>query len=419
MITAGEFSPRPTAEAEAFRTEVRAFLARHLPPGWAGIGELDEAARHDFVDRWRSTLFEAGYLAPDWPVEYGGGGMTPLEQVVLAEELARAGVPGGGPNDGFGIGMLGNTLLIWGTAEQKATLLPRILRGDDRWCQGYSEPNAGSDLGNVALDARRDGDRWILSGQKIWTSRALSADHIFALARTDREAPKHAGISFLLVDLRQPGIEVRPIRQLTGESDFCEVFFTDAECPIDSVVGPVNGGWRVAMSLLGFERGRAAATLPIRFRAELDALIAVARERGCTDEPRVRQGLARAHARVEIMRYLGLRTLTSFLAGRPLGPEAGMTKLYWSEYHRDVTELAVAVLGPEVLTPTGRVTSSAARTDGSSSPGSVADWLETFLFARADTIYAGSSQIQRNIIGEMLLGLPKEPRHDPAARPSV
>ena len=243
----------------------------------------DEAAA--FVTRWRVTLYEAGYLAPGWPTEYGGGGMSPLAQVVLAEEFARAGVPMGGPNDAFGITMLGNTLQVWGTEEQKQHYLPRILSGEDTWCQGYSEPNAGSDLGSLGLRAQLDGDQWVLNGQKIWTSAGHLADHIFTLARTDPDAPKHKGISFLLVDMRQPGIEVRPIEMISGESEFNEVFYTDAVCPKHEVVGGVNNGWAVAMSLLGYERGAAAATTSIHYRGELDRLFLLARERGVADDP--------------------------------------------------------------------------------------------------------------------------------------
>ncbi len=203
------------------------------------------------------VLHEGGYLAPGWPAEYGGGGLSALEQVIVAEEFARAGVPTGGPNDVFGIQMLGNTLLQWGTEEQKAHYLPRILSNADIWCQGYSEPNAGSDLSNLGLRAERDGDQWVLNGQKIWTSAGHLADHIFTLARTDPDAPRHKGISFLLVDMRQPGIEVRPIRMISGESEFNEVFYTDATTPVDEVVGGVNNGWAVAMTLLGYERGEA------------------------------------------------------------------------------------------------------------------------------------------------------------------
>jgi hypothetical protein len=402
--------PTYTREAEEYREKVQAFLAEKLPSDWHGLGRLEGDAIHTFVTDWRKTLHEAGYLAPGWPVEYGGGGLSALEQVIIAEEFARAGVPTGGPNDVFGIQMLGNTLLLRGTDEQKAHHLPRILSGADTWCQGYSEPNAGSDLGNIGLRAVLDGDQWVLNGQKIWTSAGHLADHIFTLARTDPDAPKHKGISFLLVDMRQPGIEVRPIKMISGESEFNEIFYTDAVVPKDDVVGGVNNGWAVAMTLLGFERGEAAATMPIRFQSELERLVEMAKERGLSDDPIIRQRLAWCHSKVQIMRYNGMRTLTKFLAGHHPGPDGAISKLYWSEYHRVVTELAVDILGADALAPTGRPPSSAFQTDDAGAPNASASWVGTFLNARAGTIYAGSSQIQRNIIGEMVLGLPKEPR---------
>jgi len=402
--------PQYDVEAEAYREKVRAFLGEKLPAGFTGIGSLEGDALVEFTTEWRTTLYEAGYLAPGWPEEYGGAGLSALEQVILAEEFARAGVPTGGPNDVFGIQMLGNTLLLMGTEEQKKYYLPRILSGEDTWCQGYSEPNAGSDLGNVGLRGVRDGDQWILNGQKIWTSAGHLADHIFTLARTDPDAPKHKGISFLLVDMRQPGIEVRPIRMINGDSEFNEVFYTDATAPVDNVVGGVNNGWAVAMTLLGFERGEAAATLPIRFQAEIDRLFMLAAERGLTSDPVMRQKLAWAYSKVQIMRYSGMRVLTNFLRGHHPGPDGAISKLYWSEYHRTVTELATHILGAEAMVPTGRMPSSSFQTDDAGAPNSSASWVGTFLSSRAGTIYAGSSQIQRNIIGEMVLGLPKEPR---------
>jgi alkylation response protein AidB-like acyl-CoA dehydrogenase len=249
----------------------------------------------------------------------------------------------------------------------------------------------------------------VLNGQKIWTSAAHLADHIFTLARTDPDAPKHKGISFLLVDMRQPGIEVRPIRMLSGESEFNEIFYTDAVCPVDAVVGGINDGWRVAMTLLGFERGEAAATVPIRFQAELDRLFALARERGVADDPLIRQRLAWCYSQVQVMRYSGMRVLTRFLEGHHPGPEAGISKLFWSEYHKVVTELAVDIFGAAAMTPSGRRPSSAFQTDDAGASNSTNSWVDTFLNARAGTIYAGSSQVQRNILGEMVLGLPKEP----------
>jgi alkylation response protein AidB-like acyl-CoA dehydrogenase len=397
-------------EAAVYRTKVQAFLAEKLPKNWGGTGQLEGEELEACVTEWRAILATAGYLAPNWPVEYGGAGLTALEQVILAEEFARAGVPGGGPNDVFGIQMLGNTLLRWGTEEQKKHYLPRILSGDDVWCQGYSEPNAGSDLSNVGLKGELDGDQWILNGQKIWTSAGHLADHIFTLARTDPDAPRHKGISFILVDMRQPGIEVRPIKMISGESEFNEVFYTDAVAPKGEVIGGVNNGWAVAMTLLGFERGEAAAVSPIRYQAELDRLLLMAKERGVNTDPRIRQRLAWCHSKVQMMRYLGMRTLTQFLQGHHPGPDAAIGKLFWSEYHKVVTELAMDIMGADAMVPTGRRPSSAFGADDAGAPNSTNSWAMTFLNARAGTIYAGSSQVQRNIVGEMVLGLPKEPR---------
>ena len=386
-------------EAAIYRTKVQAFLAEKLPKNWGGTGQLEVEELDQFVAEWRTTLAAAGYLAPNWPVEYGGAGLTALEQVILAEEFARAGVPGGAPNDVFSIQMLGNTLLRWGTEEQKKHYLPRILAGDDVWCQGYSEPNAGSDLSNVGLKAELDGDQWILNGQKIWTSAGHLADHIFTLARTDPDAPRHKGISFILVDMRQPGIEVRPIKMITGDSEFNEVFYTDAVAPKGEVIGGVNNGWAVAMTLLGFERGEAAAVSPIRYQAELDRLLLMAKERGVNNDPLIRQRLAWCHSKVQMMRYLGMRTLTQFLQGHHPGPDAAIGKLFWSEYHKVVTELAMDMMGADAMVPTGRRPSSAFGADDAGAPNSTNSWAMTFLNARAGTIYAGSSQVQRNIVG--------------------
>jgi len=402
--------PTYPPEAEAYREKVQAFLAEKLPPNWQGVGSLEGEVLQQFVTTWRATLNEARYLAPGWPAEYGGGGLSALEQVIVAEEFAKAGVPTGGFNDAFGIQMLGNTLLQWGTDEQKAYYLPRILSNADIWCQGYSEPNAGSDLSNLGLKAELDGDQWILNGQKIWTSAGHLADHIFTLARTDPDAPRHKGISFLLVDMRQPGIEVRPIKMISGESEFNEVFYTDAVCPKGNVVGELNNGWAVAMTLLGYERGEAAATVPIRFRAELDRLLLMAKERGIASDPLIRQRLAWCYSKVQMMRYLGMRTLTQFTKGHHPGPDGAIAKLYWSEYHKVVTELAMDIMGMDGLVATGRPPQTAFQTDDGGAPNSTASWQGVFLNARAGTIYAGSSQIQRNIIGEMVLGLPKEPK---------
>jgi alkylation response protein AidB-like acyl-CoA dehydrogenase len=400
--------PRYPAEAEAYRDKIRAFLGEHLPAGWKGVGALEHQAALHFTEEWRATLYDHGLLAASWPRQYGGGGLSPLEQVVVAEEFYRAGVPTGGPNDTFGIQMVGNTILQWGTDEQKQHFLPRILSGEDRWCQGYSEPGAGSDLASLATRAVLDGDEWVIDGQKTWTSVAQLANWIFVLARTNPDAPKHKGITFLLVPMDQPGVEVRPIRMMTGRSEFNETFFAGARTPKENVIGGVNAGWAVAMTLLGYERGEAAATFPIMFRGELDRLFDLARQNGAAADPLIRQRLAWCYAKVEIMRYLGMRTLTKFLAGAQPGPGESTFKLYWSEYHQVLTDLAVDILGAAALTPTGR-TSSGFQADDVGAPNDSGSWTSTFLMSRAGTIYAGTSQVQRNIIGEMVLGLPKEP----------
>ena len=401
---------RPAPEAEAFRARVRAFLAEHLPADWPGIGALpaDDAAA--FVTRWRRTLHEHGLLGLAWPTEYGGGGMSKLEQVVLVEECARAMVPLGPASDTVTVKMVGNTLLKWGTEEQKHRFLPRILSGEDTWCQGFSEPNAGSDLAGLTTRAALERGEWVIDGQKIWTSFATHANWIFVLARTDPTVPKHRGISFLLCPMDTPGVEVRPIRMLTGGSEFNEVFFDGARIPEDHVVGPVHGGWAVAMSLLGHERGEEAALNPIMFRHEYDRLVALAREHGRIDEPLIRARLAWCYERVEIMRLLGLRILTQYLRDGDLGPAASISKLYWSEYHQVAANLAMEIMGAAGLVPEGHVPPRAYRTDDPGAPNSTASWEHVWMLnAASGTVYAGTSQVQRNILGESILGLPKEP----------
>ncbi len=404
--------PTYTAEADTFREKIQAFLAEHLPANWKGIGALDADAAHTFSREWRDILRDNQLLAASWPQEYGGAGLSELEGVIMAEEFAKAGVPTGTGNDVFGIQMVGNTIIQWGTEEQKKHFLPRIISGEDIWCQGYSEPNAGSDLGNLGCKAELDGDEWVINGQKIWTSAGHLADWIFVLTRTDSDAPKHRGITFLLCPMDQPGVEVRPIQMISGESEFNEVFFDDARAPKDNVIGEVNGGWAVAMTLLGYERGEAAATTPVAFKTEIDRLIELAKQEGKSDDPLIRQRLAWAYSKVEIMRFLGMRTLTKFLEGGHPGPDASIFKLYWSEYHRLSTELSLDILGASSMTIEGKFPSSAFSTDQPGAANDSGSWIGSFLNARAGTIYAGTSQVQRNIIGEMVLGLPKEPKAD-------
>jgi alkylation response protein AidB-like acyl-CoA dehydrogenase len=398
------------AEAEEFRTEVRKILADELPPDWKGLGAIGTAEETDaFVRRWRTVLYRRGLLGITWPREYGGRGLSRLHQVVLVEELTRAGLPfGRQPMESTGLKMLGNTLLHWGTDEQKARYLPGLLSGEIVFCQGFSEPSAGSDLASVRTRARLEDERWVINGQKIWTSGATHCTHVFVLARTNPDAPKHRGLSFLLVPLDQPGVDVRPIRHATGSDEFCEIFFTDAKTGADEVVGAVDSGWAVARTLLTFERGEEAATNPILFRAEFERLTELARRTGAINDPVLRQRIAAAFARVEVMRYLGYRILTDVLEGREVSAAASVSKLYWSEYHRELTGLALDIEGLAGLIPTGKGPSRAQRADDpGSDPASANAWWQVSLNARAGTIYAGTSEVQRNIIAEQVLGLPR------------
>jgi hypothetical protein len=406
-------------EAEAFRMRIRAFLAEHLPADWSGAGALPPDERRAFAQRWRRALAGHGLVAVSWPSEYGGAGLTAIEQVVLSEEFAHAAAPERAENDLLGIDLLGNTLIALGSEEQKKRFLPRILTGEDRWCQGFSEPEAGSDLAAVRTRAVLDGDEWVVNGQKIWTSAGRTANWIFLLARTDpatSKNSKHSGLSFLLVPMDQPGVEVRPIVNAAGHASFSEVFLTDARTPAVNVVGGVGHGWSTAMTLLGFERGSQVTTAAIDFGRDLDRLRELARERGLHTDPHIRDALAWCFSRVQIMRYRGYRALTSMLNGERPGADAAITKVIWSEYFRRYTELAVEILGLEVLGPQGPGNGAALMVPEAGTPNSAACWMDELLYARAATIYAGSSQIQRNVIGERLLGLPKEPN---APRPDA
>lgn len=403
-------NPNYSDETEAFRTEIREFLQDNLPDGWAGLGALDTEEALAFTEDWRGVLARKGYLTPAWPVEYGGGGLTKIQQVIMVEEFAKTGVPTNGANDTFSIKMIGGLLLKLGTPEQKAHFLPRIVNGDDRWCQGFSEPGSGSDLASIRTTATLDGDEWVIDGQKIWTSEATEADWIFMLARTNADAARHRGISMLLVPLDQPGIEVRPITMATGSRAFNEVFFTGARTAAENVVLGVDQGWKAAMALLGLERGDEAATNPILFRAEVDRLIELVHERGLAGDDVVRDRVARAYTKAEIMGYLGKRILTGWLRGDPPGTEASVSKLYWSEHHREVTDLAMDLLGPAAMVTEGRPPLRHFRTDDPGAPNSTASWSHTWLTAVSGTIYAGTSEVQRNILAENALGLPREER---------
>jgi alkylation response protein AidB-like acyl-CoA dehydrogenase len=405
-------------EAEAFRLEVRAFLEENLPAGWGTprCKMSDEESEH-FARDWLKKLSAARFLCPTWPPEYGGRGLGLLESVVLEEEFARAGAPVRA--DFFGETLVGPTILAWGSEEQKRFFLPKIRSGEMSWCQGFSEPEAGSDLASLRTRAELSGEEWVINGEKVWTSGAQHADYMFLLARTDPEAERHAGISFLLVPMAQPGVEVRPIAQIDGSAEFNEVFFSDARCPRENVVGGVNNGWTVAMTTLGLERGTSFVTGHRRFRGELERIVSAARRNGRIADPLVRQGLARAFEKVQILEVNGWRTLTAALRGDPSALALQATnKMFWSEYHRDVMELYVDLMGAEgqVLgdpqeEPPDMVLGMARRARRPDYP--VSELQASYFFSRSETIWGGTAQIQRNIVGERVLGLPREPRAVP------
>ncbi|HEY2814931.1 MAG TPA: acyl-CoA dehydrogenase family protein [Acidimicrobiales bacterium] len=405
------------ADAEQFRGEIRSWLEENLPAGWFDEGfEMTSEERRKFQEEWTQKLFDGGWICASWPTEYGGKGLSIMQNVVLNEEFARAGAPLRA--DFFGDTLVGPTILQWGSEEQKQDYLPKILSGQISWCQGFSEPDAGSDLAGLKTRAELDGDEWVVNGQKIWTTQAQYADFIFLLARTDPQAPKHAGISYLLVPMKQDGIEVRPIVQPDGSAEFNEVFFSNARCPKENVIGGLNNGWKVAMTTLGFERGSSATTSHRRFEKELEAIVDKARENGRIEDPSVRQAVAKQWSKIQIMRINGYRTLTSAVKGTkdPGVAALGATnKMFWSETHRDTMNLALDILGPYGQILTGKVTDEEEYVPGYGRRHGRADYpvsilQASFFFSRSETIWGGTAEIQRNIVGERVLGLPKEPK---------
>jgi alkylation response protein AidB-like acyl-CoA dehydrogenase len=381
---------------EAFRAEIAGWLADNL------TGEFDQLRgrggpgdEHVLVEErraWERKLGAAGWTCVGWPKQYGGRGLSLMQQVIYFEEYARASGPGRVGH--IGEGLAGPTIIAFGTEEQKQRFLPGIVKGDDVWCQGYSEPNAGSDLANVQAKAELVGDEWVINGQKIWTSGAEWSDWCFVLCRTDPNAePKHRGISYLLVPMRQPGIEIRPIQQMTGDSEFSEVFFDGARTAANNIVGEINGGWKVAMGTLAFERGASTLGQQLNFQNELEQVFEIAKANGAAEDPVMRQRLADAWIGLRIMRFNALRAF-SHTDGVDLSREAMITKLYWATWHRNMGKLAMDVLGPQ-----SEIADAA--------PYALSRLQRLFLFTRSDTIYAGTNQIQRNIISERGLGLPR------------
>ncbi|MFJ9180094.1 acyl-CoA dehydrogenase family protein [Streptomyces sp. NPDC102360] len=383
---------------EEFRAEVRSWLRANLTGEFAALrGRGGPGREHEVLAErlaWERHMAAAGWTCVGWPVEYGGRGATLEQQVAFHEEYALADAPA--RVNHIGEQLLGPTLIAFGTPEQRARFLPPIVAAEELWCQGYSEPDAGSDLANVRTRAECDGEVWTVTGQKIWTSLAHESDWCFVVARTEPGSVRHQGLSYLLVPLDQPGVDIRPITQLTGTSEFNEVFFDRARTPASNIVGAPGEGWKVAMATLGFERGVSTLGQQVGFRRELETLIELARRNGSADDPLIRDRLARAWTGLETIRFNALRMLDGAAAGAP-GPEASIGKIYWATWHRELGELAMDVCGADGLHAAGE-------------PYELDDWQRLFLFSRSDTIYAGSNEIQRNIIAERVLGLPREVR---------
>lgn len=385
-------------EVQEFRAEVSDWLADNLVGEYGALKGLGGPGReHEaFEERraWNQHLAAAGLTCLGWPEEHGGRGLSVAHRVAFYEEYAKADAPD--KVNHFGEELLGPTLIAYGTAEQQKRFLPKILDVTELWSQGYSEPGAGSDLANVSTVAERDGAQWVINGQKVWTSLAHWAQWCFVVARTEKGSKRHAGLSYLLVPLHQPGVEIRPIIQLTGDSEFNEVFFDDARTDADLVVGTPGDGWRVAMGTLTFERGVSTLGQQIRYAREHSNLVELAKRTGAAEDPLIRERLTRSWAGLKAMRSYALATMDVEEASRAAGKD-NVSKLLWANWHRELGEIAMDVQGMAGLTL---------------DDGEFDEWQRLYLFSRSDTIYGGSNEIQRNIIAERVLGLPGEPRVD-------
>jgi alkylation response protein AidB-like acyl-CoA dehydrogenase len=398
-----------TPEDEAYRRTVREWFENHRP------GPLETHEQHR---AWHRKLYEAGFIGLGWPREYGGQAARPMEQAIVGEEMARLNVPGG--VNGLGIGFIGPTLIHHGTEQQKRRYVPKILSAEEIWCQLYSEPNAGSDLAGLRTQAVKeafeDGDYYVVNGSKIWTSQAHLADFGVLLARTDPTVPKHKGISYFIFDMHAPGVDIRPLKQITGNAEFNEVFFTDVKVPAENIIGHEGQGWELAQTTLGYERGGGLLGRVVHHRANLQRLIGVCRtlQRGdgtALDDPTVRQKLGQMLADVEVLYYGALRVLSRVDKGQRPGSESSIDKLYLSEMDKRHQELIQSILGPYGQLEEGAPAEFMLHPDGIAGLQD-ATWTYNFLRSRAGTIYSGSSEIQKNIIGERVLGLPREARAD-------
>ena len=389
-----------SAADEQFRQQVAQWMQQHLNGDFAVLrfrgGPGDEDFAPELRKRWEQVLAQGGWVGAGWAVEHGGRGLSINQQVIFFEEYARAGGPGRMGH--IGEGLVGPTIAAFGSREQQQRFLPPILAGRHFWCQGYSEPGAGSDLANIKTRASFDegSGQWLISGQKVWTSLAHESDWCFVLARTEPGSVGHRGLSFLLVEMDQPGIRVQPIRQLTGTSEFNEVFFDQARACAGNLIGQPGEGWKIAMALLGFERGVSTLGQQMQFQNELDEVVRIARANGAAQDPVLRQRIAQAWSGLRVLRYNSLRMLSGVQDGS-LRPEATIYKLAWSTWHVALGKLAMDVLGPEAELLAG-------------APYELTRLQALFLFTRADTLYGGSNEIQRNIIAERALGMPREAR---------
>jgi alkylation response protein AidB-like acyl-CoA dehydrogenase len=395
---------RYSPEDLAFREATRRWLEANVPS--------EEPATLEARRAWHRRLYDAGYVGMGWPVSYGGRGATPLQQAIVADEMARAGAPA--PINPLGIAIVGPTIIVHGTETQKQRYLRKILTADELWCQLYSEPNAGSDLASLRTRAEDRGDHFVVNGQKIWTSGGLIAYWGLLLARTDTSVPKHKGISCFLISMRQPGVEVRPLRQITGSAHFSEVFMTDARVDKADLVGRLGQGWEIAQTTLSYERGGNSLARVTRYTAAFHQLLRAVRTlhrggRPLLEDQTVRGKLGRIYADLEVQRYAALRILSALEKGESPGPAASITKLSYSEFEKRYHELVQEILGPWGQAMRGMAADFADVDTSSGEPGT---WATAFLWSRAGTIYAGSSEIQKNIIGERVLGLPKEARAD-------
>ncbi len=388
-------------QAQAFRDEVREWLEANRPEELIGVdSEVANAGGVAGVAEWTQKLKDAGLLCVSWPKAYGGRGLTGIEVAVLNEEFARANLPR--VTRGMGEWLVGPSIIVWGTDEQKSYFLPRIIDGTDRYCQGFSEPDAGSDLAGLKTRGVVDGDEMVITGQKVWTSGAQAANMMFCLCRTDPDAPKHRGISYVLTPMKRPdgtsnGIELRPIKQITGSAHFTETFITEARAPLFNVIGGLNNGWRVTMTTLGNERGGNATTQHVQFTKQFWNAVELARAAGKTSDPIVRQQLAWAFSHVEIMRFTGLKVLSEVLAKKEPGPASSINKMFWSEYAQRFAEIIMNIRGADSMLV------------GDGDEYNPDRWTTNFLSTRSVTIWGGTAQVQRNIVGERVLGLPKEP----------